>query len=95
MALPMAAKPGVRIKPGVFEPSHGTAPDIAGKGIANPIGTILSVAMMFQYAFARPDIAKTIEAAVEQTLLNDVRTPDIGGEAGTQAVTEVILKQLG
>lgn len=92
--LPRDAAPGVKIKPGVYEPSHGSAPDIAGKGLANPIGTILSVAMMFEYAFARPDIAAAIVGAVERTLEQGVLTPDLGGSARTGEVTESILEHL-
>lgn len=92
--LPVAAKPGERIKPGVYEPSHGSAPDIAGKGIANPIGTILSVGMMFQYAFVRPDIAKAIETAVEGTLDEGMMTPDIGGSSGTRDVTQSVIQKI-
>ncbi|MEM1199084.1 MAG: 3-isopropylmalate dehydrogenase [Pseudomonadota bacterium] len=93
--LPSIARPGERIKPGVYEPSHGSAPDIAGNGIANPMGTILSVGMMFQYAFAREDIAHAIEGAVERTLEEGVLTPDLGGSAGTKEVTRAVLKHLG
>ncbi|MCP5083468.1 MAG: 3-isopropylmalate dehydrogenase [Alphaproteobacteria bacterium] len=92
--LPRDARPGEKIKPGVFEPSHGTAPDIAGQGIANPIGTILSVAMMFEYAFARQHIARSIESAVEQTLEEGILTPDLGGAARTAEVTARILHHL-
>ncbi len=93
--LPRDARPGERIKPGVFEPSHGTAPDIAGQGIANPLGTVLSVAMMFEYAFARKDIALQIEQAVGKTLEDGVMTPDLGGAASTDDVTERVLQHLG
>ena len=79
----------------MFEPSHGSAPDIAGQGIANPIGTILSVAMMFEYAFARPDIARSVEMAVERTLEEGVLTPDLGGTGRTTDVTASILRHLG
>ncbi|MEM8687571.1 MAG: 3-isopropylmalate dehydrogenase [Pseudomonadota bacterium] len=93
--LPSDARPGMRITPGVFEPSHGSAPDIAGQGIANPIGTILSVGMMFQYAFAREDIARSVEGAVERTLEEGVLTPDLGGSARTEEVTRAVLRYLG
>ncbi len=62
---------------GLYEPCHGSAPDIAGKDIANPLATILSVAMMMQYTFARPDIAQRIEAAVRKVLQQGLRTGDI------------------
>ena len=70
---------------GLYEPCHGSAPDIAGKDIANPLATILSVAMMMQYTFGRTDIAKRIEAAVRKVLHQGLRTGDIY-EAGTQKV---------
>lgn len=70
---------------GMYEPSHGSAPDIAGKDIANPLATILSVAMMMRYTFAREDIAQRIEAAVRKTLQQGLRTGDIA-EAGMQKI---------
>ena len=63
-------------KLGLYEPIHGSAPDIAGKGIANPLATILSVAMMLRYSLNQPQAAEAIEAAVSKVLLNN-RTPDI------------------
>ncbi|MDD4964314.1 MAG: 3-isopropylmalate dehydrogenase [Gallionella sp.] len=66
---------------GLYEPCHGSAPDIAGKNIANPLATILSVAMMMRYTFAREDIAQRIENAVRKTLQQGYRTGDIA-EAG-------------
>ncbi len=92
--LPRDAAPGMRIKPGVYEPSHGSAPDIAGQGIANPIGTILSVAMMFEYAFSRSDVAASIVAAVERTLDAGTLTPDLGGTARTEEITASVLEHL-
>jgi 3-isopropylmalate dehydrogenase len=70
---------------GLYEPCHGSAPDIAGKGIANPLATILSVAMMMRYTFARVDIAQRIETAVRKTLQQGLRTGDIA-EAGKQKI---------
>ena len=70
---------------GLYEPCHGSAPDIAGKDVANPLATILSVAMMMQYTFERPDIAQRIEGAVRKVLQQGVRTGDIH-EAGMQKV---------
>ncbi len=81
-------------RPGIFEPVHGSAPDIAGQGIANPIGAILSVAMMFEFAFARGDISAIIEDAVLQCLNDGVITPDLGGSAGTIQVTDRIIRVL-
>jgi len=70
---------------GLYEPCHGSAPDIAGKDIANPLATILSVAMMMRYTFAREDIALRIEGAVRKVLQQGLRTGDIY-EAGMQKV---------
>jgi 3-isopropylmalate dehydrogenase len=70
---------------GLYEPCHGSAPDIAGKDIANPLATILSVAMMLRYTFAREDIAQRIEGAVRQVLQQGIRTGDIWQE-GMQKV---------
>ena len=70
---------------GLYEPCHGSAPDIAGKDIANPLATILSVAMMMRYTFAREDIAQRIETAVRKTLQQGLRTGDIA-EAGMQKI---------
>ena len=64
-------------KRGLFEPIHGSAPDIAGKGIANPLATILSAAMMLRYSLDEPEAADAIEAAVEKVLVDGYRTPDI------------------
>lgn len=92
--LPAPAITGGRVKGGLFEPTHGSAPDISGKGIANPIGAILSVAMMFDYALGRHDLAQRIEAAVERVLQNGPLTPDIGGSTGTADVTNAIIAAL-
>jgi 3-isopropylmalate dehydrogenase len=70
---------------GLYEPSHGSAPDIAGKGVANPLATILSAAMMLRFTFARPEAADRIETAVKQVLASGLRTPDIY-EQGTRRV---------
>ncbi|MFZ2525649.1 MAG: 3-isopropylmalate dehydrogenase [Candidatus Ferrigenium altingense] len=70
---------------GLYEPCHGSAPDIAGKDIANPLATILSVAMMMRYTFAREDIAQRIETAVRKVLQQGLRTGDIY-ETGMQKI---------
>ncbi|MDP2693754.1 MAG: 3-isopropylmalate dehydrogenase [Gallionella sp.] len=70
---------------GLYEPCHGSAPDIAGKDIANPLATILSVAMMMRYTFAREDIAQRIETAVRKVLQQGLRTGDIF-EPGMQKI---------
>ena len=92
--LPCEARSGVPIRGGLYEPTHGSAPDISGKGIANPIGTILSVAMMFEYGFGRPDAARNIERAVQDTLQAGCLTPDLGGTATTEKVTSAVLNYL-
>ena len=70
---------------GMYEPCHGSAPDIAGKGVANPLATILSVAMMMRYTFAMEDVAQRIETAVKKVLALGYRTGDIF-EPGTKRV---------
>lgn len=82
---------------GLYEPIHGSAPDIAGKGIANPLATILSVAMMLRHSLGEAKAADAIEAAVAATLDSGVRTPDIaagGASVGTQAMLEAVLANL-
>jgi homoisocitrate dehydrogenase len=76
-----------------FEPVHGSAPDIAGQGIANPIGAILSAAMLLEHVGASEQ-ARRIERAVELALRNGVRTRDLGGTASTAEMTDAILRQL-
>ncbi|MFS9144164.1 3-isopropylmalate dehydrogenase [Streptococcus infantis] len=80
--------------PSLYEPIHGSAPDIAGLGIANPISMILSVAMMLRDSFGRYEDAKRIEDAVEATLAAGILTRDIGGEASTKEMTEAIIERL-
>ncbi|MCP4389576.1 MAG: 3-isopropylmalate dehydrogenase [Gammaproteobacteria bacterium] len=93
--LPSASLHGLNSgKPAIYEPVHGTAPDIAGRGIANPIGTVLSVAMMFEYGLQRTDLARRIENAVEQCLQAGTLTADLGGNASTDQVAEKILSAL-
>lgn len=70
---------------GLYEPSHGSAPDIAGKGVANPLATILSAAMMLRFSLHQPDAAETIESAVQSVLAQGLRTGDIWSE-GTKRV---------
>lgn len=83
---------------GLYEPSHGSAPDIAGQGVANPLATILSAAMMLRYSLEAPDQAARIEAAVRAVLADGLRTPDIH-ETGTTRVStsemgDAVLKAL-
>ena len=79
--------------PGLFEPVHGPANDLTGKGVANPVGAILAVALMLEHAFRKPQIARAVEAAVVATL-RERRTPDVGGSASTDQVTEGVLRHL-
>ena len=82
----------------LYEPIHGSAPDIAGAGVANPIASILSFAMCLRYSFARGDDAKLLEAAIERVLAEGYRTQDIMQDSmikvGTAAMTSAILKAL-
>ena len=79
----------------LYEPVHGSAPDIAGKGIVNPLATILSGAMMLDHLGAA-EAAVEIERAVAAVLAEgQVRTPDLGGKSSTEEVTDAILAQLG
>jgi 3-isopropylmalate dehydrogenase len=95
--------------PGLFEPVHGSAPDIAGKGIANPLATFLSVAMMLRHGLERPDDAVRIETAVDVVLERGLRTPDLAAgtpatppmpdvpaevEVGTAEMTDAVLEAL-
>lgn len=80
--------------PGLYEPIHGSAPDIAGKGIANPIGTILSAAMMLEYSLSLPEEAEAVRTAIEKTIVQGRLTRDLGGVATTQELTETVLQHL-
>ncbi len=85
-------------KQGLYEPSHGSAPDIAGKGVANPLATILSAAMMLRFSLNQPEAADRIEAAVKTVLAQGLRTPDIYSEGttkvGTREMGEAVVKAL-
>lgn len=74
-------------KQGLYEPSHGSAPDIAGKGIANPLATILSAAMMLRYSLGHAEVADRIETAVQSVLASGLRTADIAQAGATRAST--------
>jgi 3-isopropylmalate dehydrogenase len=84
---------------GLYEPIHGSAPDIAGRNVANPLATILSVAMMFRYTFGRADVADRIEAAVRRVLAAGRRTVDIAapGERalGTREMSDAVIGAMG
>ena len=93
--LPSASLHGLNSgRPAIYEPVHGTAPDIAGQGIANPIGTILSVAMLFEYSMQRKDLAQRIESAVDRCLQAGIMSADLGGNAGTEQIGEKIISAL-
>ena len=79
---------------GLYEPIHGSAPDIAGKGIANPMATILSAAMLLRHSFGREEDAQRIEAAVAGALADGIRGGDLGGSAGTRAIGDAVLARL-
>ncbi|HZF59565.1 MAG TPA: 3-isopropylmalate dehydrogenase [Rubrobacter sp.] len=89
--LPSASlgEPGT---PGIFEPVHGSAPDIAGEGKANPYATILSAAMMFRHSLGRPDVAEAIEQGVSVALEAHYLTADLGGSKTTEEVTKAVKK---
>jgi 3-isopropylmalate dehydrogenase len=80
--------------PGVFEPVHGSAPDIAGTGAANPLAMILSAALMLRHGFAMEAQAAAVESAVERALAEGLRTPDLGGTANTREANQAVLKHL-
>ncbi|HTR74890.1 MAG TPA: isocitrate/isopropylmalate family dehydrogenase, partial [Solirubrobacterales bacterium] len=106
--LPSASL-GADGEPGLFEPVHGSAPDIAGKGVANPLATFLSAALMLRHGLGRADEAVRIEAAVDAVLEDGLRTPDLAGgpaapppmvdvpaevEVGTAEMTAAVIKAL-
>jgi 3-isopropylmalate dehydrogenase len=79
--------------PGIFEPVHGSAPDIAGRGIANPAGMLRSVALLLRHAVGEPELAAAVEGAVERAL-SELPTPDAGGTATTAEVAAFVLEQI-
>ena len=79
---------------GLYEPIHGSAPDLVGRGVANPIGTILSAAMMLRHSLGREAEARSIEAAVAEAIRDGVRTPDLGGSSSTTAVADAVIERL-
>ena len=80
--------------PGLFEPVHGSAPDIAGQGVANPLAMFLSAAMMLRHGLSREDDATRIESAVDRALEAGLRTGDLGGTATTAEATRAVLEEL-
>jgi 3-isopropylmalate dehydrogenase len=79
---------------GLYEPIHGSAPDIAGQDKANPLATILSAAMLLRHSFGREGEAQRIEAAVAKTLADGFRGADLGGSHGTGAIGDAVLERL-
>jgi 3-isopropylmalate dehydrogenase len=80
--------------PGLFEPVHGSAPDIAGQGIANPLAMFLSAAMMLRHGLGREREAAALESAVDRALGEGLRTRDLGGTASTAEATQAVLAHL-
>jgi 3-isopropylmalate dehydrogenase len=80
--------------PGLFEPVHGSAPDIAGRGIANPLAMFLSVALLLRHGLGLEAEAAAVESAVDRALADGLRTRDLGGEAGTADATAAVLAHL-
>ena len=99
--LGLAPSADISLSHGVFQPCHGTAPDITGQGVANPVATILSGAMLFDWLGGRHDDANCTQAAgairdaVALVLASGPRTRDLGGQGGTTEVTEAIIEHLG
>jgi len=80
--------------PGVFEPVHGSAPDIAGTGRANPLAMLLSAALMLRHGFGMQDEAAALESAVDRALESGLRTADLGGNATTEQAMRAVLEHL-
>ncbi|WP_322093241.1 isocitrate/isopropylmalate dehydrogenase family protein [Paraburkholderia bannensis] len=98
--LGVAPSGDVSLKHGIFQPSHGSAPDITGKNIANPVATILSAAMMLEWLAQQHDdkrcaqVAAAIRNATAKVLQAGPRTPDIGGDSNTESVTKAVVAAL-
>ena len=88
------ASPGKSRSAGLYEPIHGSAPDIAGKGIANPVGTILSAAMLLRHSLGLEGEAEAIEKAVDEAITEGARTVDVGGKLNTRQMADEIIKRL-
>lgn len=80
--------------PGLYEPVHGSAPDIAGRGVANPLGAILSVALLLKHSLELPAAASAVRTAVDAVVAAGTVTPDLGGPAATDEVAEAVLEAL-
>lgn len=82
------------VGPGLYEPVHGSAPDIAGRGIANPIGAIWSCALLLEWSLGLREAGQMVKEAVRATVKEGVRTPDIGGNASTTDMADAVLRHL-
>ncbi|MGB2711713.1 MAG: 3-isopropylmalate dehydrogenase [Conexibacter sp.] len=80
--------------PGLFEPVHGSAPDIAGRGVANPLAMFLSAALMLRHGFAMEAEAAAVESAIDRVLADGLRTADLGGSASTDEAARAVLNHL-
>ena len=79
-------------KPGIFEPVHGTAPDLAGQITVNPLAMILTIGMMYEYGFDLPGASLRLRRSVETALKQSIRTRDLGGEASTREMTDAVIE---
>jgi len=90
--LPSASLGDARV--GLYEPIHGSAPDIANRGIANPLGTIASAALLCRHSLGAAATAARIERAVDRVLSDGLRTADLGGTLGTDELTRAVVERL-
>ena len=79
---------------GLYEPIHGSAPDIAGRGVANPYAAILSAAMLLRHSLRRDDLARLVETSVDDCISEDVLGPDLGGTLGTEAIGDAVRREV-
>jgi 3-isopropylmalate dehydrogenase len=86
--------PAAPANPGLFEPVQGSAPDIAGRGVANPLAMLLSCALMLRHGLDMENEAVAVESAVDRALGDGLRTPDLGGAAGTAEATRAVLDNI-
>jgi tartrate dehydrogenase/decarboxylase / D-malate dehydrogenase len=93
MAASANVAPGAEGVPGVFEPVHGSAPDIAGRGIANPAGAIWSASLMLEH-LGEPEAAASLMGALEEVCRDGPRTGDVGGSATTREVGDAVVAAL-
>lgn len=95
LGLLPSASLGEAGSPGLYEPIHGSAPDLAGTGRANPLGAILSVALMLRHSLGREDLAVAVEAGVDAVIDAQLLTADLGGSASTTEVADAVLARIG